>query len=359
MTNVRNLPNLGLSSIDSFKLRIELSQLKTYDKTLNDTLYVSTEDGTIEKEFKRKSKQYYLDGYSFYASISEGVRVSQNRFADCLTVLINSKQLEHKYFEGVSNSNVKDIFDKIIDIGIFDCSYKTFLDAHPTDIDFKKDYKLPLEDYLELIKVCGIMTPLSNSNDKGKRIHNKGISWSNRETSKYLTNPFTKIYHKETELRENSTDFTSLYLNSIDFKNVFRIETTVKNRTHLKRLKLNLNTFTLRELLSLSNTQKDSIIANAINSHLSPRNKSLTFKTQSKMTPTKRQQLNALLVLTTDLNYSLDRSINLLLNGIENKVSKSLNKKTLNQLYNDEIKGTDYEAKTSKIESIFDNLGWN
>ena len=355
-----NVINLGVCSIDSFKLRIELSLLDTYDESLLDNLTVINPRGEIEDEYKRKAKQYKFDGYSFYASISKSLRVSENRFSDCLIILINSKQTERKYFDGVTIDTIKIVHKKIIEAGIFKCDFDTFLNcSHPTDIDFKKDYRLPLSDYKELIKVCKIMTKDSSNRDKGYSPFNLGISWSVRESKKYLTNPYLKIYHKETELLDNSSEFASLYLSSIDFTNVFRIETTIKNRTHLKRLKLGLKDFNLKELLLLSSEQKDLIISNAVNTHLSSRNKVLTFKTQSQMTPTKRQQLNALLILTTELNYSIDRSIKLLLNGIENKTSKSLNKATLKQLYSDHIKGTNYDSKIAEIDSIFDSFGWS
>jgi len=353
------IPNLGSCSIDSFKLRIELSSLKAYDKTLLDTLTTTNPDGEIEHEFKRRSKQYYSDSYSFYASITENVRVDKNRFADCLTVLINSKQIGSRYFEGITKETIKIAHKKILDLGILDCTLNDFLTyGFPTDIDFKKDHRLPLDEYKELLKVCKIMTKESSNRDKGCTPFDLGISWSVRQSNKYLTNPYTKIYHKATELINNSNEFTTQYLNGIDFSDVFRIETTVKNRTHLKRLKLNLKDFNLKELLSLTTEQKDSIISTAINSHLSPRNKVLAFKTQSQMTPTKRVQLNALLIFATELDYSRDKSIMLLSNGIKNKVSKSLTKATLKQLYSDHIKGTNYDAKTTQIESVFDSLGW-
>lgn len=356
-----NVINLGVCSIDSFKLRIELSSLKSYDKDLLEPLKTINSSGEIEKEWLRARKEYHLlDSYSFYASITENVRVDKNRFADCLTVLINSKQIGSRYFEGITKDTIKIAHKKIVELGILDCTLDDFFTyGFPTDIDFKKDHRLPLDEYKELLKVCKIMTTASSSNDKGFRPHKLGISWSKRESNKYLTNPFTKIYHKSTELINNSPEFTTQYLNGIDFSDVFRIETTVKNRSHLKRLKLDLKHFNLKEILSLTTEQKDSIIATAINSHLSPRNKVLTFKTQSQMTPTKRQQLNALLILTTELNYSIDRSIKLLLNGIENKTSKSLNKATLKQLYSDHIKGTNYDSKIAEIDSIFDSFGWS
>ena len=55
---------------------------------------------------------------------------------------------------------------------------------------------------------------------------------------------------------------------------------------------------------------------------------------------------------------SLSRAINLMTGRIESPVAKSRAKKKLTTMYNDEISGTNYQAKSSKIESVFDAFGW-
>ena len=364
------IPNLGECSIDSFKLRIELPSLISYDKTLNENLITLDAEtcSTIEREFKRQSKKYFLDGFSIYASISEKVRVSKDRFADCIVVLINSKQLGSKYFEGITLETLPIIFDLIKRVGILDCSYDTFINSSsPTDVDFKKDYEVVFDEYKEVVSSCEIMTKPSNDRDKGCTVFSKkdnyGISWSVRTTSKYLTNPYTKIYHKglefikETE-KGGSKDFKDRYLSSVDTSNIIRIETTIKNKKHLESLKIGLVNFSLKELLSLTSEQKDKILSKAVNSHLLPRTNSLSFKTESKMTPSNRIYLNLLMGLVSDSNFTFKRALNLALNGIENDSSKSKNKKVLTRLYNDHLKGTDYEKKSSNVENILDGLGW-
>ena len=76
------------------------------------------------------------------------------------------------------------------------------------------------------------------------------------------------------------------------------------------------------------------------------------------MTPQKRLLLNSILGYTTELNWSIAKVESLLLNGIENKVSKSRTKKLINELYNDYINNTDYDFKRSKVNSFFDEIGW-
>ena len=349
-----------LYSIDSLKLRIPLEHLKGYDASLNENLTVSNSDGVIEEEFKRKSKKYHLKNFSIHASIND-VKVNSNTFKPSLVILLNSKILGSRYFEGLNLNTIEIAYNTIIDIGILDCSFDTFLKhSFASDIDIKKDYHLEKDEYKELILATKLMTKESSQGAKGYQSFDMGIQWSQRETKSYKTNPFIKIYHKETELYTNSSEFTFKNLKEHEehIKNLFRIETTIKNRAHLRTLDLNLDTFNLNEILSISQSNLKKVISKAVNCHLLPRTKAMTFKTKKKMTPTNLIYLKTLVVFTTELNWSIDRSINILIRDIENKASKSLNKATLKRLYKDHINGTDYDFKSTKVESILDSFGW-
>jgi len=370
-TNIDKVDCLQTGSIDSLKLRFELNNLDFYDERLSENLTVIDSDGNIDSEYKRKSKNYLKDNpdknYSIYASISENVRVSKDKFTDCLTVLINSKQTGSNYFKGINKQTIKVIYKLLIDNKVFACSFDTFLNGIPTDIDIKKDYEMEMDEYKEMISVCELMTKPSSNRDKGcttfKTATNYGIAWSVRTTSKYKTSPYTKVYHKGIEFsipksNGGSKEFKDCYLPNTNTSNVIRIETTIKNKSHLFKLDLGFKKYNLNELLNLKQVDLDFILSTAVNAHLSPRNKSMSFKPKQSMSPSNRIYLNSLLTLTADHNYSIDRATNTLLNGIESKVSKSRRKSVLTELYTDHIKGTNYEAKSTKIDSIFDSLGW-
>jgi len=206
------------------------------------------------------------------------------------------------------------------------------------------------------------MTKASQSSKLGcnvfKQLDNYGIEWSNRQTTKYRTHPYLKIYHKGIEITTNSIDFYNEYLKPKDVKEVIRIETTVKNRTHFRALDIGLTQFTFIEILNLTIEQKQMIIQKAVNSHLASRTKAKAFNSKLNMTPAHKVLLNSILGFTTELNWSIARIESLLLNGIENKVTKSRQKKLINELYNDHIKDTNYDFKSTKIESFFDTIGW-
>jgi len=107
-----NIDNLGVCSIDSLKLRLEIPNLISFDKSLLDHLTVgNASTGEVEQEFKRRSKKYQCKEYSFYASYNENVRTSKDNFSHCITLLLNSKQIKGKYFRGLTIDTIKDVYN--------------------------------------------------------------------------------------------------------------------------------------------------------------------------------------------------------------------------------------------------------
>ena len=363
-----NVIKLGESSIDSFKLRLQVSKLEGYDNSLNDYFEtINQTTGEVSDTFKKQSKKYELNHYSYYVSYNPNTRVSLNDYVDTITILLNAKQLKERYFEGITNKTLPIIYKEIIKLGIIDCTYSAFVNGQATDIDFKKDWRLEMDEYKEVIKACEIMTKESSNRDKGCRTHKKkdnyGIEWSVRTTSKYLTNPFLKIYSKDLELmtptdKGGALDFNNEYLQAFNISNLKRIETTVKNKKHFESINLGVKTNSLKEILNLSQESMNKILGISVNAHLSSRIKARTFTDKTNMTPQKRLLLNSILGYTTELNWSITKVESLLLNGIENKVSKSRTKKLINELYNDYISNTDYDFKRSKVNSFFDEMQW-
>ena len=362
-----NISNLTITTIDSLKLRIPISQLDSFDNSLND-VFVTTNvtTGEIEKEFKKTAKQYQCDNYSFYVSLAN-IKHSGRHFEDCIILLLNSKQIESRYFEGLTLDSIKVVYNKVVELGILNCSLDTFLRGVPTDIDFKKDYQMEMDNYKEIIQGCSLMSKNSSQVDIGKRVFNsstnQGISWGKRESSKYIANPFTKIYHKGLEFitpKENkgAKEFKDRYLNHIDTNDIIRIETTVKNKRHLESLKLDLKYFTLFDLLSMTPKQNDWVITSAINKHLNKRTRLMVFKDKVELRPQHQVELNALIGFTSQMNWSLIRSIEFMSNNITNKDTKSRLKKRLTNLYNDYINETDFAPKVDKVNSFFDSIGW-
>jgi hypothetical protein len=372
MTKIIKNQYLGVAKVDSLKIRIPLTSLIKYDESLEyHYLKVCEETGEIEKEFKDESKSYDIEGVPLKVGIAKRVRTGKT-FEDYLYILINSKQVGQWYFKGLDLDTVCIIWQRLIDLNIIEIEWMDFLYySIPTDIDIKIDYELPMDEYKEMLNGCFKMTKPSNNRDVGcttfKKKGNVGISWSVRETSKYITSPYLKIYHKGLEMQYKSYEFYERHLSNYDLKDCFRIETTIKNRKHLrelnKSLKLGLKEYNLIELLRLMQEKNKhlakSIVQKAVNSHLLPRKKSFEmFKDKKKMTPADSIMFSSLLGFIEDCGWTYLQVEKLLLSRIENESSKSLNKKKLFGFYQDIIKDNNYEIKTKKVESIFDSWGW-
>ena len=372
MSKIRKNEYLKVCSVDSLKVRIPLNALNNYDESLDYTEIrvckqtgepVLDEKGDI-KEFKEACKAYDMGCVPFRAGIARQIRCGQTR-QDYLFLLINSKHNHKQYFRGLDMETMFSIFQTITkELKVIDIEWSKFIEyALPTDIDFKIDYELKADDYKEMLGGCKKMTRTSNNRDKGFTPFKGGVAWSVRETSKYKTNPYTKIYHKGLEMDTKSFEFYMMYLSNYDLTDCFRIETTVKNKEHLKSLnkslKLGLERYNLRELLTLSPEKKRSIIQYAVNCHLYPRKKSLQIhKDKRRMTPADSIMYSSLLGFIQDCNWTYLQVEQLLLSRIENESSKSLNKKKLRGFYDDIVCSKNYDIKANKIESVFDSWGW-
>ena len=351
-----NISNLTKCSIDSLKIRIPLYLLDSYDKTIvRHTTQIITDTGEIEKEFKKSCKPYWFPHFKLEANIFKVNSV------DCLILLVNSKQLGSLYFEGITLITIKSIYQLAIDSKIFSCSFNTFMKGQVTDADFKKDFKLPFDEYKEMINGMSIMTRTSSHRGNGKRVHkgknNYGIEFNTR-TGATLSSPFTKVYYKQKELETNSFDFSEHYLNGIDFKNVIRVETTVKDKQHFKNLIKDLKDTSLRTILSLTNKQKNVIMSDAFNRHLSPRKRSTIYNKEG-LTPRDLFDLETLNILITENKYSFEDAIKRLLSTQKNRQASYRLRKHLTKLYNDFINQVNYTAKGENINSILTQIGWN
>lgn len=366
---------LGIPKVDSLKVRIPLNALTNYHKSLDKTyIKVCPVSGDIELDSDGEPKVnkedltcFWIDNVPLKLGIAKNV-VCGNTRKDYLYILINSKHTLSNYFKGVDKENLYSIYKALIDMELISIDWDIFLEVSiPTDIDIKIDYELKLDEYKEMLEGCKGMTKASTDRDKGytsfKKKRNLGISWSVRKTDKYLTNPYLKIYHKGLEMQFNSNTFYESHLSHYDIKDCFRIETTIKNKTHLislnKALKLDLIKFNMSELMELDSDKLKSIVRSSVNCHLYPRKKSLTmFKNKQRMTPADSVMFSSLLAFIEDCKWTYMQVEKVMLSRIENESSKSLTKKKLKGFYQDIIEDKNYTVKAKNVENFYDKIGW-
>lgn len=280
MTKIKDFPFIRQIALDSFKLRLKVSSLKSYDKDLNRHLITfSPDDDDIYEEFKQKSKAYDLDGVRFRVGYKENDASCKPRPEDCIYILINSKHLGKNYFDGITKKTIQRIYDFIKKNRIIDCDKSAFYGGTVTDMDFKKDYVMEMNRYEDFLRKIDDMTLLSKKRSEGADAFNgkwnKGRAFSYRETRSYMKAPFFKIYHKGLELlnpgEKGSNAFYQQFLEPLDVKNIIRLEATVKNKTHFDTFHFFNKTNTLKDVLDLSFDEKQLILRRAAKAHLEER----------------------------------------------------------------------------------------
>jgi len=350
---MKDIDNLTKCSVDSLKIRIPLALLDSYDKSIVRVIQEVDEDtGEVERIFKKTAKTYSFDTFKLTANIFKVNSI------DSLILLVNSKQVAYNYFNGITLSTIRTIYEISISANILNCSFSTFMQANCTDTDFKKDFPCVIDEYKQMINGLNTMGLTSTTRGHGanKMPNSLGIEFNSRLTAT-ISKPFVKVYHKEIELQENSYDFADRYLSDINYKDIIRIESTVKDKKHFKTLLPELKDTSLDSILNLNTGQKDIIMADSFNRNLQPRTHNRVYENKELNS----KDLLDLQILNTLINisgFTIESALNQILKTQICKVAKYRFKKRLTTLYNDYILQINYTEKTANINLIYDQIGW-
>ena len=237
--------------VDSFQLRLPLEKVKIKQRLGKGTILVCQETGEVLEEKVTKS---YLDSWT---GIKSTYQVKKQRFGnmkvagDFLLIGLNSKILGGRYFDGITDENILNVFAYVENSGIVSMSPDAFLDGWCTDFDVKRDL-LPQEPVMGIIKRLEKNAVPVKKARRGmsayKKKRNLGIQFALRTTDSDAY-PFLKFYEKVRELKYHSMEFYQEYFLNVDLPSeILRCETTIKNKTHFKKLGAKDNT--LREVMS-------------------------------------------------------------------------------------------------------------
>ena len=202
--------------LDSFKIRIPMSKCKVLDEGLTGNLIIVNDKTglVLDRIFKKNAFPINDGGINIYFAIEEQTTSNQTR-KSFLTMLLTTKLLKERYFEGITENNIKLVYEAVINYGIVSFTYNTFLNGELTDVDFKKD--MSTADMDSIIKGCYSLTKENHKMAEVCRTFNKkdnkGIQWSKRDTTEVMKKPFVKIYHKGLDLtRSKSNEFYKNYI---------------------------------------------------------------------------------------------------------------------------------------------------
>lgn len=267
-----------------------------------------------------------------------------------LILTINSKQLKELYFYGITKENVKLIYDYIIEKDFVYFSYESFLNSYAVDVDICKDksynFNCSFSQFTSNLK--GYSKPESNSKRFNKK-DNKGIQWSKRETSEYVSKPYIKIYSKTLDFIEHTKEFYDNYIkdNWELPKELIRIEFTIKALKHLKTFGINSNK--LIDVLEISQQQRKEMLKNHLNRHLDTETPILiNHKDGAKLNINDKKDLNSMeLIIQNNDKLTIETVIELMCKDItERKQTLNETKNKLLKLYNERLK--DHYIKRDK-----------
>jgi len=337
---------------DSLKWRGPTSKCKILNEGLNGNLIiVNDKTGVVlDRIFKKNAYPINDNGINIYFAIEEQTTADQSR-KSFITILITSKLLKERYFEGITKNNIRLVYDALMSYKIVSFSYDTFLNGEVTDVDFKKDISTSEMD--SIIKGSYSLTKENHKMSEVCRTFNKkdnkGIQWSKRDTTEVMKKPFVKIYHKGLDLtRSKSKEFYENYIlgtaSEIKVDNRVRIEFTIKNKKHFRSHKV-LET-TLKNILSLSKEKKDQMFTTSLSSHLDIyESKPISIK--EDLSPNHKIILKLMDIAIKTKKYVPDSLLIMLVHDIEDKSIRSRKKKELKLLFETRV-------RLSNIQNIED-----
>ena len=364
-------------SIDSLKLRVPINKVTDIDYKViyNPHLEVSDITGEITNVKNKGQRIRISDSASIHVEIKKVKTTSFNAPTEHLIILLNSKILESRYFEGITKDNLSIVYDKLMKGNLFKFTWNTFINSEGTDIDWKYDEVLNKENRIDLVRsfndllrperTDSVRTYIPRTeNTKNNQV---GIQFNYRERAT-TSKPFFKIYSKGSEsiekdtksIDEGESPFFDSYFNYNDLKDICRIETTVKNKKMAKAI--GLKSTRLGDLVNLSQENHIQIFQFAFSKYLNTDllNNQIRPKTEH-ITPTDIIHFNSLVLLIKNTKQPIDIIVNSLVNNIDHKVSRSRQKKKLLSLYSEHIENTknDVSESVKKIGKFWAKFGYS
>lgn len=357
-------------AIDSLLLRIPTSLVQSMDSRLTDIHgVINIDSGEIdEASFKLQAVDFWNEDETIKCkALVRNVTTSKYQSEECLLILLNSKILGSRYFEGLTVHNILDVYSIITqELRICEIGLKEFCKCKATDIDFRLDSRMKLGEWNQMLDSIALLTKPSTESGHGYRRfkptkanpHNHGIQFSERATKSFKT-PFLKFYHKQLELETKSADFYFNHLSNVNIEGIVRVETTVKNRDHAKSL--GIKDTTLEALLTLNQTQLQSVFQRTLDKHLDRKSRVLTKpqKETNDMSPTDIAHYTCLCMLMESTNGNIKSVVEAIISTQKDSVSKSRMKSKLMDIYHSHIEGSNTDLNIKKIESYFSKIGWS
>lgn len=302
--------------IDSLRLLIPIDKLTINPEHSTFTRTLTTINEDAEVIGSKKEDSYRLHTNPCSSHYLYATTIIRGQAVQVVKLGFSSKTLKHKYFEGINKINIDDIYNFIISENVISFSKATLLNARVVDVDICTDILLEdsnVRDVVSQAKQLSVAHKETISN-AFSQVNNVGIEWSNRNKvgKSYIKKQYLKYYAKALELKHNSTLFYNTYIKPnkdldkyiVDMK-LIRVETTLKNKAHWDTY--NVHVETLNDLLTLDLSNHKEVFTRPINHYMTGSNP--IEKTNTKLTPTQRLQLQHLKLLQIHSNINQEEAI--------------------------------------------------
>lgn len=355
-----NHKSIGTPSFDSLKLSFDITQVDVLNADLLDTkvraeINKDTGDITYLDDIKVNSLKYQYEEYQIHFAI--GKHMGEER----AVILINTKLLESNYRDGMSMRNIELVYNKIMGAKVFYIDFLDFLEYGLwSDVDIKKDLMVESDKEFAVItkELDNATTPSRKSNVGSNRFNkptNKGIQFNSRTNSTY-TNPYLKVYHKGIEsMFGKNAEFFNKYLQPETFKNVLRVEATIKNQS-TQGVKYGIKSNKLIDLLKMSEEQMNNVLNYCLKANTEERIAETKIVVKADYSPYDLM-LYAVLKERVESGMDVDYYINYLTASLSPK-ERSRKKKLLKRIYKAEIKHTPLAQISERANNVLNELGW-
>lgn len=237
----------GPTKVDSARLSIPLFECKVLDTNLIDTILrqaINTITGEVIKSEEQTHEgiptrvkgadgtevKFWIDKQFYYTQ--EGAK----EHTEYITFLVNSKHLKERYFEGITLDTLPILYDFLMSFKIVSFSFQSLLNSRYNDTDICVDFNSTSEHF-EALKneLKGLSSSPEHWHTAIGQKDNSGI-WTpiKREPRANATpsKPFIKFYSKQEDFTHKSRDFARAYIESDQYKDLYRVEATIKNSKH-------------------------------------------------------------------------------------------------------------------------------
>ena len=358
---------LDICTIDSTKIRIPFVECKILNESvLSRWVMVNETTGEVSNtDFKSNCYTHQQNGIKLRIGIeTKGVSVVQKgehlNLSKYVTMVITSKMLRKDYFKGITKETLPIVYDYVMSLNVFSCSYDSFCNSMATDTDICKDFKASFEDMRELMKSLEKHSNPYTQKGIGVRAYidgknQNGIEWNDRNTTS-LRHPFVKVYSKYLDLygqgiKQDRRDFAQSYITEEETKDLYRVEVTLKNRKAFKAY--GITNTTLLDIVSLSQDKMSDMLSKTVNKNIS-KPSSKPNKPKEGMTPQERFIYNGLSMILQTTPYGI--AIELMTEDLPSS-SKTKYIQKVNAIYVKWIKGQE-TYKTENIDTLMKAVGW-